>query len=107
MIQVEIFSQQSSTKMTKNVINPQYAHGNAKRPQKTQKLFYRTTKSVFKTAKKKKDQLVEVYEDTMKVLDQTRRSKLAPRYIKQIRNAQNASRQQVAFLTTKLKNSQL
>jgi hypothetical protein len=71
------------------------------------KLFYRTTKSVFKTAKEKKDQLAEVYEDTMKVLDQTRRNNLAPRYIKQIRNAQNASRQQVAFLTTKLKNSQL
>jgi hypothetical protein len=74
---------------------------------KNKKLFYRTTKSVFKTAKEKKISWKKSMRITMKVLDQTRRNNLAPRYIKQIRNAQNASRQQVAFLTTKLKNSQL
>ncbi len=36
-----------------SVANPTYSHGNAKNPEKTQKPFFRTAKSVFETAKER------------------------------------------------------
>jgi hypothetical protein len=45
-----------------SVANPTYSHGNATKPEKTQKPFFRTAKSVFETAKEREnDQPAEIY----------------------------------------------
>jgi hypothetical protein len=70
------------------VINPQYSHGNAKRREKIEKPFYKTTPSVLKTAKERKeDQPAEVYGDMIANVgpNMKKQAVQAPRDIKKSR----------------------
>ncbi|EFX60896.1 hypothetical protein DAPPUDRAFT_275060 [Daphnia pulex] len=79
-----------------SAVNPKYSHGNSKRLEKTEKPYYRISKSVLLTAKERKDEApAKVYGDIMEAAgtNMKKQAVLVPRDLEQVRNAQRAARE--------------
>lgn len=79
----------------KNVINKGYFHGNAKKPEKVEKPYFRTVPSVIASAKERKeDAPSKIHLENVNSVNQNMKSQAveASRDVEQIRNAQKVAR---------------